>query len=294
MSFTDPGWNLVGRNNGNGNLTSSNSQTNQTIVSTVDTLTFGDQFTIGSTTYTFEGTANAGATSGFVATSGGQRFYFTKSPMPGAGTAVTNINDVGSLSVCFLAGTMIRTPTGEVAVETLRPGDLVLTLDGRAEPVVFVGRQVISSRFSQPETTNPILIRAGALGGNLPERDLRVSPHHAIVIDGVQCFAQALVNGTTIKQIAAPGETFEYFSVELTNHEIILAEGQPVESFADNVPRELFSNHTEFLAMFPNGREVGEMDLPHAKSRRQVPAVILARIAAQAQSMAATPDQAAA
>src|SRR4051794_23114297 len=35
-------------------------------------------------------------------------------------------------TICFMAGTMVRTPDGEVAVETLRRGDLVLTHDGRS------------------------------------------------------------------------------------------------------------------------------------------------------------------
>ncbi|BDG71553.1 Hint domain-containing protein [Roseomonas fluvialis] len=202
--------------------------------------------------------------------------------------------DSSPIFVCFLAGTAIRTPTGDVAIESLRPGDLVLTADGSAEPVLFVGRQTVSSRFGNAETRDPILIQAGALDENLPERDLRVSPHHAIVLDGVLCFAQALVNGSTIRQIPAPADTFEYFSLELARHDVIIAEGQPVESFCDHVPRERFSNHAEFVALFPHGREVGEMDLPHAKSRRQVPAATLARIDARAQAIGTAPDQAAA
>ena len=53
-------------------------------------------------------------------------------------------------TVCFMPGTMIRTPDGEVAVETLKRGDLVLTADNRAEPVAWIGRQTVSRLFSDP------------------------------------------------------------------------------------------------------------------------------------------------
>ena len=39
---------------------------------------------------------------------------------------------------------MIRTPDGEVAVETLKRGDLVLTQDGRSVPVDWLGIQTVS------------------------------------------------------------------------------------------------------------------------------------------------------
>ncbi len=50
--------------------------------------------------------------------------------------------------ICFMAGTMIRTPNGEVAVETLKRGDLVLTNDGRSVPVDWLGIQTVSLRFA--------------------------------------------------------------------------------------------------------------------------------------------------
>lgn len=57
--------------------------------------------------------------------------------------------------VCFLAGTRIATPAGEVPVETLRPGDLILTADGRAVPVRFLGRQTVHARFAPPNAPIP-------------------------------------------------------------------------------------------------------------------------------------------
>jgi hypothetical protein len=51
---------------------------------------------------------------------------------------------------CFCAGTLITTPAGQVAVESLAAGDLVLTADGRAMPVRWLGRTVVSRAFADP------------------------------------------------------------------------------------------------------------------------------------------------
>ena len=59
---------------------------------------------------------------------------------------------------------MIRCPGGERAVETLAIGDLILTVDGRAVPVVWIGRQTIVTLFGPPEGRRPVCIAAGALG----------------------------------------------------------------------------------------------------------------------------------
>ena len=87
-------------------------------------------------------------------------------------------------TICFLAGTLIRTPDGEVAVESLKHGDLVLTQDGRTVPVDWLGVQTVSLRFADKMRVLPIRIRAGALAQNVPCRDLLVSPDHAILVDG--------------------------------------------------------------------------------------------------------------
>ena len=204
--------------------------------------------------------------------------------------AAGNVSDPSSDEIdvipCFLTGTRIATPSGEVAVEALQPGDLVLTADGRAVPVRFVGRRAVMPRFAGAEAANPIRIAAGALAENVPARDLFVSPNHGIVVDGVLAFASALVNGTTIAQVAGPGPRFTYHSIETEGHEAILAENCPAETFMDHVPRAAWDNHADYLALHPAEPRIAEMDLPHAKSHRQVPAEIHAMIAERAAALA--------
>jgi hypothetical protein len=197
----------------------------------------------------------------------------------------SNIASASNVDIpCFLAGTMIATPMGDVAVETLRAGDLVLTADGRAIPVVWLGRRTVFTVLGMPEALQPVRIAAGALGAGQPSRDLRVTTGHALMLDGILVEAGALVNGMTVTRmgLAQFGNQFTVYHIETENHEVILAEGTPVETYIDNSSRALFDNHDEFEALFGTEyRAILDLDCPRAMSRRQVPAAIRARIAAQ-------------
>jgi hypothetical protein len=86
-------------------------------------------------------------------------------------------------AACFLEGTQILSHNGEVRVEDVKIGDLVLTSDQRLAPVRWIGRNTVSRRFADPLRVLPIRIKAGALGDNVPSRDLLVSPDHALCIN---------------------------------------------------------------------------------------------------------------
>jgi hypothetical protein len=187
----------------------------------------------------------------------------------GQGTEITN---------CFMAGTLVRTPEGEVAVETLRRGDLVMTAEGGVQPVAWLGRQTVSTRFADPLRSWPIRVKAGALGENVPARDLLLSPDHALLIEDVLIHAGALVNGTSIVREKAVPEVFVYYHVELDDHALILAENTPAETFVDNVDRLAFDNWAEHEALYPEGKPIEELPHPRAKGRRQVPTRIRARL----------------
>ncbi len=179
--------------------------------------------------------------------------------------------------LCFYPGTRIATPAGEVAVEALRPGDLVNTANG-AKPVRWVGESPVSTKFADPLQVLPVRIRAGALGEGLPVRDLLVSPDHAIFIAGILAQAGALVNGQTILREAAVPEQFTFYHVELDTHELLFAEGVMAESFVDNLDRMYFSN---FDARERPDQPIVEMPFPRAKSFRQLPRAIRAMLAAR-------------
>jgi hypothetical protein len=153
-------------------------------------------------------------------------------------------------SVCYAPGTQIATPTGEVAVEDLQIGDLVSTTSGTAKPVKWVGRRSHSAAdVASTASLQPVVVRAGALGNDLPHRDLVVSPMHALLIDEVFVPAAALVNGTSIVrgEVAGP---IEYIHIELDQHEVIFAEGTPAETFVDDASRAMFDNVSEYYDLY--------------------------------------------
>jgi hypothetical protein len=153
--------------------------------------------------------------------------------------------------VCFARGTRIATPEGEVAVESLKEGDLVLTQDGAAKPVKWVGRRLIDCR-RHPEANKvwPVRVAAGAFGENLPRRDLYVSPQHAVYAEGVLIPARMLINGSTVTQVRV--DSVDYFHVELERHDIVLAEGLPSESYLDTGDRASFENAGGAMVLHPD------------------------------------------
>jgi hypothetical protein len=170
---------------------------------------------------------------------------------PGVATAGEVVIDYPA---CFLAGTRLATPGGEVAIEALRAGDLVSVIDGPgvvARPVRWIGhRRIDVARHRQPALVQPIRIRRDAVAAGVPRRDLLVSPDHAIFADGVLIPARQLVNHASIVQDAGPAFA-DYLHVELDRHALLLAEGLATESYLDTGNRALFDNGGAALLLHP-------------------------------------------
>lgn len=150
------------------------------------------------------------------------------------------INPVGG--ICYLRGTHIATPSGDVKIEDLKVGDPVLTLGQGVQPIKWIGRRRMDiSSHPRPERAAPIRIRRDAFADSVPQRDLLVSPDHAIYVDGILVCARTLVNGATIVQQLGLGDV-EYLHVELDQHAVLLAEGLGAESYLDTGNRGFFSN----------------------------------------------------
>lgn len=152
---------------------------------------------------------------------------------------------------CLVGGTRVATVRGEVAVEDLARGDLVVTAAGEARPVKWIGRTAWEGEMlAAHHYLRPVLVRAGALGDGLPRRDLRVSPLHGVAIDGMLVPAAALVNGVTILRDETDADT-TYYHVELDSHDLLLTEGAPTESFLDHEgSRVNFDNAAEYYDLF--------------------------------------------
>lgn len=158
---------------------------------------------------------------------------------------------------CLLRGTAIKTPEGEVPIEQLRIGDLVETVSGAALPIKWIGHHIY--RRTAPTWSKgvaPIRITRHALDDETPRNDLYLSARHALLIDGMLIRAQDLVNGTSITRMQPTDrDTIEYFHIILESHQVLLAEGAPVESFLlETASYEAFTNFADFARLYPADR----------------------------------------
>jgi hypothetical protein len=154
-----------------------------------------------------------------------------------------------STAPCFASGTRILTPEGEIPIEALKVGDLVITEAGPDQPIIWIGQRTLDLKaHSNPAQAQPVCIRAGALGQDVPRRDLWVSPDHALLIEGELVPAQLLINGLNIRQLGL--ERITYYHLELPDHAIIFAEHAAAESYLETGNRSAFTNGggTEILS----------------------------------------------
>jgi hypothetical protein len=182
---------------------------------------------------------------------------------------------------CLLAGTLVATPVGAVPVESLRPGDQVLTPEGDAVTIRWVGRRSAITVFAGPDAV-PVVIRAGALTDGVPSTDLCVSQDHAVLIDGLLANARALVNGSSITIAVDPPAQLDYYHLEFDRHRLIVANGAPVESFVDDVSRETFDNVDEWRALSLTPLVADALPFRKVKSVRQLPPHTSERLAERA------------
>jgi hypothetical protein len=180
-----------------------------------------------------------GQTATFVTTAGNFTLNFASNLNPS-----TFVLDAatGTIVVCLVTGTLVRTTRGDVPVEELRVGDVAITASSQRRPIRWIGSTELDcANARDPRTCWPIRIAAGALGANKPLRDLFVSPAHGIcmtVVTDILVPASALVNGATIDHVECA--KVRYWHVELDEHDILVTSGLPTESYIDHGNRDFF------------------------------------------------------
>lgn len=182
----------------------------------------------------------------------------------GAVTGSMAFQNIESVIACFTPGSLILTDKGEVPVQDLEPGDMILTRDSGFQELRWIGRRDLSALAlaAQPRFI-PVRIGRGALGLNLPDRDMLVSPQHRILITGpraellfgeheVLVAATHLVGLPGIEHVVPAGVS--YIHLLFDAHEILCADGAWSESFQPAV-RTLegleSAQRDEVLALFP-------------------------------------------
>ena len=157
--------------------------------------------------------------------------------------------------VCFAAGTLIRTVRGEVAVEDLKAGDLVVVSSGEHRPVKWMGHRTFDFRGGfKTDPALPIRIVADAFGPGRPSQDLYLSEGHSICLDFVGetlIPVGSLVNGVTIAR--AEVDEITYWHVELDRHDIVIANNLPAESYLAMGNRSSFEETPSLLPALLEG-----------------------------------------
>jgi len=164
---------------------------------------------------------------------------------------------------CLVAGTLVDTPDGPRPVETLRPGDPVLTRDGGVAILRWIG--VAHRRATGRDA--PVRIPAGHFGAL---RAVSVSPLHRVLVTGprasllfgteeVLVRARDLVDGNAVRR-EEDGAPFRYVHLMFDRHEIIRTCGLWSESYqpgAQTISAFEEEARDELLRLFPELASVG-------------------------------------
>ncbi|OAG75302.1 outer membrane protein [Acetobacter malorum] len=160
--------------------------------------------------------------------------------------------------VCFLAGSMIRTPSGNVAVEGLNIGDSVMTWDWKAQTAVeravtWTGRKSmqVKTDLADDEAGYPVRILKNAIADGMPSEDLLVTPEHCLFFENTFVPVRMLVNGRSIfydRSITS----YDYFHIETEEHSIIWANNTLTESYLDTGNRSTFRQDGDVVRFVPH------------------------------------------
>ncbi|MGD9862713.1 MAG: choice-of-anchor L domain-containing protein [Pseudodonghicola sp.] len=135
---------------------------------------------------------------------------------------------------CLVAGTLVETPDGPVAVEDLRPGDLVITRDDGPQPLRWCGRATRRAAGNDA----PVVIEAGTLGNHARAE---LSQNHRVLLRSARAQmlfgesevlvkAKDLVNGTSVR-LRHDGAPVTYVHLLFERHQIIRGNGLDSESY---------------------------------------------------------------
>ena len=182
----------------------------------------------------------------------------------GAVIGTLTFTDIETVIPCFTPGCLIMTLDGEVPVEDLEAGDMVMTRDHGYRPIRWVGRRDLGAEeLAANPAFAPVCIPQGAFGADMPERDLVVSPQHRILMHGAKAeilFGEHEVLVAATHLVGFQGvhrtqpKTISYIHILFDEHEIVRSDGAWTESFqpGDQTMGPMHSaQRAEILALFP-------------------------------------------
>ncbi|GAA6207949.1 Hint domain-containing protein [Cognatishimia sp. WU-CL00825] len=192
------------------------------------------------------------------------------------------VNTLENGVICFANDTLIATMSGQRPVQSLQAGEKIITRDNGLQEIAWIGsKHLDASALAQQSNLRPVLIKAGALGNNMPERDIMVSPNHRMLIanditsllfdERETLVAAKHLVGKDGVEIAAVAET-TYHHILFENHEVVLGNGAWSESFqpGDYSMGTLENEQrAEIFTLFPDLKAQGALQ-DYAAARRSL------------------------
>lgn len=143
----------------------------------------------------------------------------------------------------LLAGTFIDTPQGPRAIEDLKEGDKISTLDNGPQPLLQVHSQTFAGLpYRTDRRLWPVRVEAGALGFGLPRRDLwigqqqemmyrHIRVRHVMDTDGVLVQARSLASAFDAVRIDSEKDAITAYHLVFETPQVIFAEGAATCSY---------------------------------------------------------------
>ena len=109
--------------------------------------------------------------------------------------------------------TRVKTIFGDVHAVALRKGDEVLTRSGEYKPIVWLNRVLLDPEFlTEKPDSQPVVLRAGALGPNMPGADIMVSPRQLVLYRNVKWpEAASLIGKPGVERVRETGLSYTMF-----------------------------------------------------------------------------------
>ena len=138
-----------------------------------------------------------------------------------------------SAGIC--RNTHIMTIKGEVPVENLKAGDMIVTRDRGMQPLLWVGK------VTPPASRKAVYFSENSINNS---RDMMLCPNQLVALKGSKALlhygqrevliaAHTFVNGSTIRLVDTRQQPF--YQLLLENHQVIYAEAAAVESYLPSV-----------------------------------------------------------